>query len=537
MSNDDLEKMLEEDEGLNLEFKTASNSFDRDNDLPDYCAALANEGGGKLILGVNNDRKIVGTKAFEKTYNRLPHYLLTALHIRVDVYQLKHPKGRVLVFNISARGVGQVVRSTGKYRYPMRSGESLVEMDQNTLKNILNEVSIDFSSKIVNGLKTEDLDTLAVKTLKKLWSQKANRKDYLRVTDQRMLEDISLKKTNGLTFASLILLGKKEKIAEYLPDAEIIFEWRQEQNKVAFDFRKTWRLPFMNIYDEVWQTINIRNLRIPFQEGFIQREIFAFDEKSIREAILNAVTHRNYEIIGKSIFIKASPSGFTIESPGGLMSGVTIENILFKNAWRNRLLAETFEKAGLVERSGQGIDDIYKKTIEDGKGVPDLSRTDDFSVTLSIPAKVKDPNFILYLEKIVNEKQITLSTEEIYELEKIRASQKIANILHAERFIKLGVVEKVGTRRGTKYILSAQYYASVDKLGSHTRLKGLSREKNKELILAHIKNNKKGYPREFRDAFSDLGSKHVDNLLQELRRENKIHYSKENKSWILIDQD
>ncbi|MBE7444099.1 MAG: hypothetical protein HS132_02140 [Planctomycetia bacterium] len=58
------------------------------------------------------------------------------------------------------------------------------------------------------------------------------------------------------------------------------------------------------------------------------------------------------------MFIKASPEEFIIESPGGFPSGITIENILYKTSWRNRSIAETFEKAGLAERSGQSMDDI-----------------------------------------------------------------------------------------------------------------------------------------------------------------------------------
>jgi ATP-dependent DNA helicase RecG len=126
-------------EGKNLEFKTAKNSFSESKDLSDYCAALANEGGGKLILGVDPLRSVVGTKAFHETYNTLSNKLLSSLGIKIDVEELKHPKGRVLIFHIPSRPPGQPVKSTGKYRYPMRAGESLVEMDSMTLKAILNE--------------------------------------------------------------------------------------------------------------------------------------------------------------------------------------------------------------------------------------------------------------------------------------------------------------------------------------------------------------------------------------------------------------
>ena len=104
---------------------------------------------------------------------------------------------------------------------------------------------------------------------------------------------------------------------------------------------------------------------------------------------------------------------------------VNLTNFLSEKSWRNRLLAESFEKIGFAERSSQGLDEIFEKSIRDGKGFPDLTKSNSHSVKLSIPAQVKDEDFILYLERIANERQVSLSFEEIYELEKIRESQKV----------------------------------------------------------------------------------------------------------------
>ena len=136
-----------------------------------------------------------------------------------------------------------------------------------------------------------------------------------------MLRSIGLLSEKGLNYACLILFGRKEKIDSLLPCSEIIFEWRHER-KIAHDFRITWREPFFKIHDEVWNTINARNLRIPFQEGLFQREIYAFSEKPVREALLNAVAHRDYTINSQSVFIKTSPEEFIIESPGGFPPGI-----------------------------------------------------------------------------------------------------------------------------------------------------------------------------------------------------------------------
>jgi len=278
----------------------------------------------------------------------------------------------------------------------------------------------------------------------------------------------------------------------------------------------------VSIDDDIWNTINARNIRIPFQEGFFQREVWGFDEKSVREAVHNAVMHRDYSFKGKSICIKASPQEFYIESPGGFPPGITLENILFEKAWRNRILAEAFEKIGFAERSSQGLDDIFEQSIRDGKGLPDLSRSDANTVRLVIPAQVKDKDFILYLERITNERQINLSFDEMYELERIRDRQKIERPEFKDKFLQLGIIESVGKGRGTKYILSRRYYETIGQSGKHTRLKGLNRNQMKELILSHIREGKPSCRGDLISGFPECNPQDISNILQELKRAGKI---------------
>ena len=147
-------------------------------------------------------------------------------------------------------------------------------------------------------------------------------------------------------------------------------------------------------------------------------------------------------------------------------------------------------------------------------------------VKLKIPAKVKDKQFILFLEKIANEKRISFSFEEIYELEKIREKQIIDNLEFRKKFLELGIIEKIGKSRGTKYILSHNYYIHEGKTGIHTRVKGISRDKYKELILNHLRKNKKGFYKDFEDVFPELKPMDISNLLRELRAKDKIFHTK-----------
>jgi ATP-dependent DNA helicase RecG len=535
---EDINDILQNTEGVVLEFKAARANFN-DKDRADYCAAIANMGGGKLLLGISNDKKVVGTSVYQGTINQVPQQIYRDIGITLCVEEVKHPHGRVVIFDIPPRPVGQRVRSNGNYVYPIRRGESLGEMDDAKTREILNEIQPDFSSGIVENFAISDLDETAVNNFKKRMAEKTGNHMVVNAPMAQVLQDAELMRDGKLTFACLVLLGKKERITELAPQAEIIYEWRNTQEQIHHDFRTQWRAPYFAVYDVIWQTINARNLRTPYQQGFIQQEVVAFDEKSCREAVNNAVAHRDYSIRGRSIFIYSSPQSFTVVSPGGFPKDITPENILKAPPhWRNRLIAEAFERTKLVEKSGQGIDVIFEAAIRQGKGLPDFQGTDAHTVRINIPAKVKDSEFVKFLERVVNEKQISFSFDEIYELELLREQKVVANLQHKEKFLKLGIVEKIGKTSGSKYILSHRYYSYEEKPGVYTQIKGINRGHKKQLILEHIKREGKGYKEDFRDVFTDLKEKDIANLLQELRTEGKIIHQGSRRSgyWKLSEE-
>lgn len=130
-------------ESEHLEFKEATNNFHFE-ELVDYCVALANEGGGRMLLGITDKlpRRVVGTKAFEVP-ERTVAGLYERLHLKVTFDELAHPAGRVLVFHVPSRPVGQPVHYKG--RYLMRAGEELVPMTPDQLKKIMAEGEPDWA--------------------------------------------------------------------------------------------------------------------------------------------------------------------------------------------------------------------------------------------------------------------------------------------------------------------------------------------------------------------------------------------------------
>ena len=499
-----------------------------------YCVAIGNEGGGKLIAGVKNaiqhpttKREIVGTNALQNL-EEIKSQIYKHLNARIQIEEIITSAGRVVVITIPPRPIGQTFKF---YNIPlMRSGEELLPMDDLTLTNILTEGIGDFSAEICHGLTIKDCDRLAIKSLKQKWSEKSGNKAFAVLSDEIALKKLLLMRGNELTNAAMLLLAKEDVLGTRLPNAEFIFEWRGEPGKLVFDFRKTWRNAFLKVYDDMWHTINARNSRIPLQQGFIEADIWAFQEIPIREAILNAFAHREYRNRVEPVFIKVTPETFSIKSPGGFLPGVTPANVLHaEGKWRNRLVMEVLEKIGLVERAGVGLDRIYTGTITSGKGLPVFDEGDPSYVVLNIPAKVTDINFVYYLQKLEKEKGITFDrVEDIIYLEHIRAIGKSLDDEKRDRFLELGLIEKTGKSSGIRYVLSKHFYEFIDNRGEYTRKKWLNKEEQKMLLLKYLADHKQGTLSEFAKPLGlfegKLTKRQIRKLTEELKTESKIYF-------------
>lgn len=528
-----LDTLLESREDYNLEFKEAKRRFSL-KELHDYCAAIANETGGHLLLGVNNDRRIVGTKEFDGTWNTLAHTLSEHLHIRVKVYEVMHKDGRVLAFDISRHSAGRPVKVTGgsgNYVYPIRDGECLVEMSADTYRTIIQELQVDFSAQTVDGIGYQDLDQDALYDYRQRWATHTKNSEHLAKKYPQMLADLGLLRNGKLTHAALLLFGTDALLRDYLPDAEIVFEWRNDASEIAYGARSSWRAGFMVIADDIWRTVASRNTTFRYQEGFIQREIDAYDERSVREAITNAFVHRDYSLAGNSIIIRVSPDRFYVENPGSFMAGVTIDNIMDKSVYRNRLLAESLEKVNIMERSSQGVDTIFKRAIEDGKGKPVYRVTSDPSIQLSIPALLVDREFVKFVEEAINRRHARLSPREMLELELIRTGEKRNNLQFRDKLLELGLIERYGQGRGQKYVLSHKYYSASGNSGEYTRITGLNREMKRAIIEEHLKKHGRITSKEVQSALPDMTALQISTLLKGMRQDGIIEYHGASPRW------
>jgi ATP-dependent DNA helicase RecG len=282
------------------------------------------------------------------------------------------------------------------------------------------------------------------------------------------------------------MLGTSEALGKHIPQAELIFEYRSSEASTAYQQRIEFRKGFLGYVDEIWSAINLRNEVLQYQEGFFVADVPVFSELVIREAILNALTHRDYRLHG-SIFVRQFPRMLEVVSPGSFPPGITPENILWRQSPRNRRIAEASARCGLVERSGQGANRMFEESIKRGKARPDFTGSDDYQVALTLRGEVQHPEFLRFLEKVGKERLARFTTADLLILDSIQRDLPFEDPLkRAPHLLEQGVIEQLGRCRGVRFILSRRFYSFLGKAGTYTRKRGLDRGTNKALLERHL---------------------------------------------------
>ena len=343
----------------------------------------------------------------------------------------------------------------------MRVGEELKPMDDKTFISMIQEQEPDFSEQICEDVCLEDLDKEAIRIMKERYAEKQKNPTFVSLPDTQALSDLKLIVDNRITNAAVLLVGKEEIIERIYPQSKVMLEYRNTESQIHFDSRKSYGQPFFLLIYELWEEINRRNGSVPVRKGPYIFDIPFFNEDVIREIVNNAFSHRDYRF-GSEIIIKQYPLKFTIINGGGFPHGVSVDNLLTTPSTpRNRLLADVLSKTGIVERSGQGIDKIFLYTLSEGKPEPDYSQTDDFNVTATLSASVKDPGFALYVQGIQDSlpDDNKLTVFDVLALCEIRDGAKRPSDKEiAWKLEKLGFIEKHGKTNAQYYILPRKYY-------------------------------------------------------------------------------
>jgi ATP-dependent DNA helicase RecG len=498
-------KQLRESEDK-VEFKAATRSFpfeggkrseqsERRKCFLGYVVALANEGGGMLVFGMadKHPHEVVGTNFYLNAVGELVDKVYDRLKIRVKPEELSENGKRVLVTHVPSRPIGDVLEFEGVAL--SRFGDSLRNMPKRDLFAILSEQEPDFSAKICEGLRLKDLDPDALRVMRESYARKQNNTRFLQLSDERMLSDLGLVTGKKLTYAALILLAKKEIIREKLPQTQVIWEFRSTDHQIHHDNREVVGSPVMLGIDEIWKLINQPSLnrKTPVQLGGYIFDTYGFNEEVLREAVLNAIAHRDYTI-SSEVVIRQYPNRLVVTNPGGFPKGVDINNILTVSSTpRCRLMTEVMEKTGLVERSGQGVDKIFSITLSEGKQSPDYTRSDLFQVTLELKADIIDRAMPVFLSRYKDSgRKPELGVDDIITLCQVREGL-FASLRPdvTDRLEKAGLIVRMEAHTN-RYTLHEEYLSLADE-GMRIGNRYVVKEVERLLLLLQDEPRKVGF--------------------------------------------
>jgi ATP-dependent DNA helicase RecG len=343
-----------------LEFKEAKNQFDSAK-LLEYCVAISNECGGHLILGVTNTppREVVGTSAFQNPA-KTAEKLLQSLGFRVDIHEVPHPAGRVVVFEIPSRPKGTPRQINGQYF--MRCGESLVAMTPDQLRKIFDEGKPDWlEEQAAENLPiAEVIRLLNIQKFFDLIGLPYPTDQYgvvERLANERLIDRVDNDRYSIRNMGALLLPKKLDKFTDLaLRAPRVVVYTGKSKVETKLDVSGTmgYAVAFSGLVS--WVMTQIPQNEII--KNALRKEVKLVPEIVIREIVANAIIHQDFTTTGARISVDVYDNRIEISNPG--VPIIAAERFIDCYKSRNERLADFMRRLGICEEKGSGIDKVVK---------------------------------------------------------------------------------------------------------------------------------------------------------------------------------
>ncbi len=498
-------------EDLTHEFKSDKSKMP-DSDIIDAVVAFANTDGGELYLGVEDDGEITGLHKEHMDATRLAAFIanktVPPVSVRVEILSLAFP---VLKIDIPKR-TAIVSSSEGKIQRRRIKADGTPENIPLYPYEIATRLSMlslfDYSAQPVPDAIYTDLDAVERERLRNIIRSHRGETSLLELEDEELDKALQLVTThNGKlvpTFCGLLLIGKKEKIKQYMPSAESAI---QVLSGTDIRVNESFYLPILAAFEKIEEYFTAWNKEEELEMGLFRIPIPDFDKRAFREALVNAFSHRDYASLGR-VRVQINDDGMQITNPGGFIEGINADNLIEAEPHgRNPVLADALKRIGLAERTGRGIDRIFEGSLLYGRLLPNYSQSTATSVKLFIPKGPTDQSFIQMISSEQKRVGRSLPIYSLLVLNSLRRFHKatvqdIADDINIhenraritlELLTEAGMVEAGGTGRGRYFMLGQKYFHQKKDLISYTRQKDIESIRHDELILQLAK--KQGYVR------------------------------------------
>ncbi|MCD6520348.1 MAG: putative DNA binding domain-containing protein [Anaerolineae bacterium] len=455
----DLKMLVSRGRGPMLEFMPEPDA----SSLAELIVAFANGVGGTILIGLDEKGRVHSDAAED-----LEPILARALRMceppfrAIDLpewHSEETPWGEIVT--IVVKPTPYQVSVEGKEVY-VRSGTMNIRLSPEQLPRdrYLRGV-FSFEEEALPGATWDDFDEEILQEYERKRIERGPSGETLTRTE--LLRDAGAIDPAGTpTVAGILLFGKRPQ--QFLPQTGVVIvrfkgtSIHQAAGSERYIRRVELNGPAARLIERAWEVLFEEIHGQAYLEGLERQETFEYPPEAVREAMVNAICHRDYAISGQRIEIRLFDDRLEIMSPGGLPGHITLENILDEHYSRNPRLVRGLYYWGYIEELGQGIDIIYEAMQRDNHPPPEFRATEtSFTVILR---NAIDEIELLYGE-ILNPRQMRA-------LRFLQAHDRITNSQYRELcpevsaetvrldlkdLVQKGILLKIGEKRGTYYVL------------------------------------------------------------------------------------
>lgn len=504
-----------------VEFKEAKNNYDFDK-LGKYFSALSNEAAlagreqGWLVFGVNNRREVVGSQyrlqrpkldslkkeVADKTNNRLSF---------VEIHEVAHPQGRVLLFEIPAALVGVPTQWEG-HSYG-REGESLAPLSLAELDRIRARNLPDWSAEVVENATLADLDPEAVARARLRFRDKNCNEPWAKEveswSDAVFLNKAKITVNGRLTRTALILLGCSES-THYLSPAQALMTWvLKDRDGIEKDYQH-FGPPFLLTTQALF--LRVRNLTYRYMPDntLFPTEVAQYDAWVLRELLHNCIAHQDYRLNGRIQVVEQEDS--LLFTNLGHFIPPSVEWVIDADSppdqYRNPFLSQAMVNLNMIDTMGSGIKRVFRTQRNRFFPLPDYDLSDPQRVKVRLMGRILDENYTRVL--MLN---TDLDLREVMALDKVQKGY----LLTDEQFTLLKRRKLIEGRRPNLYV-AASVAKVTGQQAAYIRNRGLDKAHYKELVLAFLRQYQQANPAQLEELLFDK----LPDVLDAKQKKNKI---------------
>lgn len=497
--------VIPQQESLTCEFKSDLKCLP-DKDLIEAVVCMANSQGGELYLGVEDDGSVTGLNARHANLESLAALIANrtqpSITVRIDTLSVNSLSVARITVIASATPIA-TNEGLLKRRRLQANGEPecVPYLPHEFTARQANFGLLDMSTKPIAGATSADFDPIERARLRQFIERFNGDRALLE------LDDAQLDAALGLTvrteqgylpsLTGLLILGYEASLRALVPTHEIAFQILDGEEVRFNEFSRT---PLLRAFDWVETLFKPLNTEREFQSGLFRVAVPKVDHRAFREAIANAITHRDYSLRG-AVHIRLTNDDLIISNPGGFVEGVTLNNLLTTEPRpRNPALADALKRIGLVERTGRGVDLIYRGMLRFGRHNPDFSQSDSHSVVLRLSMATADEAFLKLVLEEENKRGGQMPIDSLIILATLReqrraSSEQLSEWLQkdlsrvassVESLVESGLLQAHGAGRGRTYTLSPDLYRLLGKKVEYTRQAGFDRLQHEQMVEKYL---------------------------------------------------